>query len=143
MAPVVAMDTARAKNNNDRRFVTKIWILCFMNYVSPSLPRLGPGELQIGCCRKAFWTREPGVGQVLKCRFARREWRAQKQRVVPKFCETRPSIRYVNYSYGNLDTTVPRCVFGSGPAVALSGEYQAGEHGANDSRLCLGGVFPK
>jgi hypothetical protein len=48
-------------------------------------------------------------------------WRAQKQRVVPNFCETRPSIRYVNYAYGNLDTTVPRCLFGSGPAVALMG----------------------
>jgi len=64
-------------------------------------------------------TRTWGWAGPLKCRFARREWRARKQRVVPNFCVTRPSIRYVNYAYGNLDTTVPRCLFGSGPAVAL------------------------
>src|SRR5580693_8756030 len=38
MAPVVAMDTASAKNNNDRRFVTNVWMFCFMDYVSPSFP---------------------------------------------------------------------------------------------------------
>src|SRR5271154_7141673 len=66
-------------------------------------------------------TRTWGWAGPLKCRFARREWRARKQRVVPNFCVTRPSIRYVSYAYGNLDTTVPRCLFGSGPAVALMG----------------------
>src|SRR5271170_8439987 len=61
-------------------------------------------------------------------------WRAQKQRVVPNFCETRPSIRYVNYSYGNLDTTVPRCLFGSGPAVALMGGVLGGRR--RSERFC-------
>lgn len=80
-------------------------------------PRVSP----TGFWRTSNWllpeslldTRAWGVGSA-KSRCTRRERRAQKQRVVPNFCETRPSIRYVNYAYGNLDTTVPRCVFGSG-----------------------------
>src|SRR5271154_7341067 len=63
MAPVVTMETARAKNNSDRRFVTKNWILCFMNDVSPSLPRLGPGELQIVAAGKPSGHSNLGLGR--------------------------------------------------------------------------------
>src|SRR5277367_2112700 len=121
MAPVVTMETARAKNNSDRRFVTKNWILCFMNDVSRVFPGWVLENFKLLLPESLLDTRTWGWAGPLKCRFARREWRARKQRVVPNFCVTRPSIRYVNYAYGNLDTTVPRCLFGSGPAVALMG----------------------